>query len=164
MEGIVLFAAGLFETRDLLARLPQHFVDARGGRGLRRRQRRCRRKHHQRTKSQAHPRVEINRTGNCHRCSWNVILPLAAPGGFHSLPLGTTLYLMPTKRRTFLKQVTLASAAATQSAAQIPSPPAAAPTSPAAPEIVFPRVFTGRRLTAIAFPLGGVCSGCVSLV
>src|SRR5580658_9188975 len=69
---------------------------------------------------------------------------------------------MPTKRRTFLKQVTLASAA-TQGAAQTPAPPAAVPAPPAAPEIAFPRVFTGRRLTAIAFPLGGVCAGCVSL-
>jgi len=69
---------------------------------------------------------------------------------------------MSTKRRTFLQQVTLASAA-TQAAAQSPAPAAAAPTSPAAQEIAFPRVFTGRRLTAIAFPLGGVCAGCVSL-
>jgi len=67
---------------------------------------------------------------------------------------------MPTKRRTFLKQVTLAGAA-TQAAAQTPAP--AAPAPPAAPEIAFPRVFTGRHLTAIAFPLGGVCAGCVSL-
>ena len=67
---------------------------------------------------------------------------------------------MSTKRRTFLQQVTLASAV-TQAGAQTPAP--AAPTSPAAPEIAFPRVFTGRRLTAIAFPLGGVCAGCVSL-
>lgn len=80
----------------------------------------------------------------------------------HSPPLGTTLYLMSTKRRTFLKQVTLASAA-TQAVAQTPAPAVAAPTAPAAPEIAFPRVFTGRRLTAIAFPLGGVCAGCVSL-
>ncbi len=69
---------------------------------------------------------------------------------------------MSTKRRTFLQQVTLASAA-TQAVAQTPAPAAAAPASPAAPEIAFPRVFTGRRLTAIAFPLGGVCAGCVSL-
>ena len=69
---------------------------------------------------------------------------------------------MPTKRRTFLKQVAFASAA-TQAAAQTPAPAAAAPASLAAPEIAFPRVFTGRRLTAIAFPLGGVCAGCVSL-
>jgi uncharacterized protein (DUF608 family) len=69
---------------------------------------------------------------------------------------------MPTKRRTFLQQVTLASAA-TQVAVQKPIPAATAPTSLDAPEIAFPRVFTGRRLTAIAFPLGGVCAGCVSL-
>jgi non-lysosomal glucosylceramidase len=69
---------------------------------------------------------------------------------------------MPTKRRTFLKQVTLATAA-TQAAAQTPAPPTAAPASPPVSEITFPRVFTGRRLTAIAFPLGGVCAGCVSL-
>src|ERR1017187_1820677 len=33
----------------------------------------------------------------------------------------------------------------------------------AAPDIVFPRVFSGRHLGAIAFPLGGVCSGSISL-
>jgi uncharacterized protein (DUF608 family) len=71
---------------------------------------------------------------------------------------------MPTKRRTFLKQVALASAA-TEATAQTPAPaPAAeAPTPPAAPEIAFPRVFTGRHLTAIAFPLGGVCAGSIGL-
>ena len=69
---------------------------------------------------------------------------------------------MSTKRRTFLQQVTLAGAAA-QVAAQTQAPAAAAPASPTASEIAFPRVFTGRRLTAIAFPLGGVCAGCVSL-
>jgi non-lysosomal glucosylceramidase len=67
---------------------------------------------------------------------------------------------MPTKRRTFLKQVTLATAAA-PAAAQ--TAPPAAPASPAAAEIAYPRAFTGRRLTAIAFPLGGVCAGCISL-
>ena len=69
---------------------------------------------------------------------------------------------MSTKRRTFLQQVTLASAV-TQAGAQTPAPAVAAPTSPTAPEITFPRVFTGRHLSAIAFPLGGVCAGCVSL-
>jgi uncharacterized protein (DUF608 family) len=69
---------------------------------------------------------------------------------------------MSTKRRTFLKQVTFAGAA-TQASALTPAPAAVAPASPAAPEIGFPRVFTGRRLTAIAFPLGGVCAGSVSL-
>src|SRR5579862_2470763 len=69
---------------------------------------------------------------------------------------------MPTKRRTFLKQMTLAGASANV-AAQVPAPAGAAPTRPAAPEITFPRLFTGRRLTAIAFPLGGVCAGSISL-
>ena len=69
---------------------------------------------------------------------------------------------MPTKRRTFLKQVALASAAARideQTAAA--AAPAAA--TPDGSEIAFPRVFRGRHLTAIAFPLGGVCAGCISL-
>src|SRR5437867_4100488 len=62
---------------------------------------------------------------------------------------------MPTKRRTFLQQVALASAA---------GPVTAEPQSkPAAPDLTFPRTFTGRKLTAIAFPLGGVCAGCISL-
>src|SRR5271154_5563721 len=67
---------------------------------------------------------------------------------------------MSTKRRTFLKQVALAGAA-TQASAQTPFPVSPAPD--AFPEISFPRVFQGRQLTAIAFPLGGVCAGCVSL-
>src|SRR5580693_6286252 len=67
---------------------------------------------------------------------------------------------MPTKRRTFLKQVTLATATAP---AVAQTAPPAAPASPAAAEIAYPRAFTGRRLTAIAFPLGGVCAGCISL-
>ena len=63
------------------------------------------------------------------------------------------------KRRTFLKQVALASAA-TQSPAQ---QQAQAPSPAAVPDIAFPRAFTGRHLAAIAFPLGGVCAGCISL-
>jgi non-lysosomal glucosylceramidase len=69
---------------------------------------------------------------------------------------------MSTKRRTFLKQVALAGAA-TQAGAQVAGPNTGAAPPHAAGEITFPRVFTGRRLTAIAFPLGGVCVGCVSL-
>ena len=68
---------------------------------------------------------------------------------------------MPTKRRTFLQQVTLASAAAPL-AAQTP-PASTSASTPAAPENAYPRVFTGRKLTAIAFPLGGVCAGSISL-
>src|ERR1019366_8010396 len=69
---------------------------------------------------------------------------------------------MSTKRRTFLQQVALAGAAAqTPVPAQ---PPASAPAAPPpAHDIAYPSVFTGRHLTAIAFPLGGVASGAISL-
>ena len=50
---------------------------------------------------------------------------------------------MSIKRRTFLEGITLASAA-TEVGAQTTAP--AAPTSAAAGEIAFPRVFTGRRI------------------
>ena len=65
---------------------------------------------------------------------------------------------MSTKRRTFLQQVALAGAAAQ-------TPPASPPPAPsgALPDLAFPRTFTGRHLTAIAFPLGGVCAGSISL-
>jgi uncharacterized protein (DUF608 family) len=65
---------------------------------------------------------------------------------------------MSTKRRTFLQQVALAGAAA-----QTRTAPPAPPRLPALPDLPFPRVFTGRHLTAIAFPLGGVCAGSISL-
>src|SRR6266536_3022025 len=64
---------------------------------------------------------------------------------------------MSTKRRTFLEQIALAGAA-TQAGA-----PAQTPSVPPSPDIAYPRVFTGRHLTAIAFPLGGVCAGSISL-
>jgi uncharacterized protein (DUF608 family) len=67
---------------------------------------------------------------------------------------------MSIKRRTFLEGIALASAV-TEAGAQTPAPPA--PASVPAGEIAFPRVFSGRHLTAIAFPLGGVCAGSVSL-
>src|ERR1019366_649080 len=69
---------------------------------------------------------------------------------------------MSTKRRTFLQQVALASAAAQS---PVPAQPAdrAQAASPPAPDIAYPRVFTGRHLAEIAFPLGGVASGAVSL-
>lgn len=63
-----------------------------------------------------------------------------------------------TKRRTFLQQVVAGGAAAQARAA------AASPEQPApAADIPYPRTFTGRHLTAIAFPLGGVCAGSISL-
>src|SRR5258705_3821862 len=65
---------------------------------------------------------------------------------------------MPTRRRTFLQQVALAGAAAQTRVAQSQSA-----TPPAAGDMAFPRRFTGRNLTAIAFPLGGVCAGSISL-
>ena len=71
---------------------------------------------------------------------------------------------MSTKRRTFLQQVALAGAAAqTPVLAQPAAPAQAAPPPAPVPDIVYPRVFTGRHLTAIAFPLGGVASGAISL-
>jgi hypothetical protein len=72
------------------------------------------------------------------------------------------LYVMSTKRRTFLQQVAFAGAA-TQSSAPAQSAAPAQTAPPTAPDIAYPRVFTGRRLTAIAFPLGGVGSGAISL-
>src|SRR5438067_8057959 len=67
---------------------------------------------------------------------------------------------MSTKRRTFLQQVALASAATSA-----PAQTSASSTSSAsnAPDIAYPRIFAGRHLTAIAFPLGGVCAGSISL-
>jgi uncharacterized protein (DUF608 family) len=64
---------------------------------------------------------------------------------------------MPTRRRAFLQQVALAGAAAQSRTASPPQQPASLPDLP------FPRTFTGRHLTAIAFPLGGVCAGSISL-
>ena len=67
---------------------------------------------------------------------------------------------MSTKRRTFLQQVAFAGAAA-----QTPPSPSSPPRAPsgAPADLPFPRTFTGRHLTAIAFPLGGVCAGSISL-
>lgn len=62
---------------------------------------------------------------------------------------------MSLRRRTFLQQVALAPAAA-QTRSSKPAPGGEQ-------DIAFPRVFTGRHLTAIAFPLGGVCAGSISL-
>lgn len=64
-------------------------------------------------------------------------------------------------RRTFLKSATLAAAAppaALQGAAKAPAAPAASQL-PAG----YPRVFRGRQLAMIAFPLGGVAAGSISL-
>jgi non-lysosomal glucosylceramidase len=74
----------------------------------------------------------------------------------------------PLPRRTFLKQAAGAIGAATQMGAW----PALGDTShsevatgprAAAKDAAFPRVFTGRKLKMIAFPLGGVAAGSVAL-
>jgi len=69
-------------------------------------------------------------------------------------------------RRAFLQQVALAAGAsqveaAAQTAAQTTTQPAAKPVT--AGDIAYPRVFTGRQLKMLAFPLGGVGAGAVSL-
>src|SRR5689334_7329019 len=64
---------------------------------------------------------------------------------------------MPTRCRTFLQQVALAGAASQSRTAD------AQAQSVVSSGISFPRVFSGRKLTAIAFPLGGVCAGSISL-
>ena len=56
-------------------------------------------------------------------------------------------------------QQVVAGGAAAQVSAAAASPEQAATTA----DIPFPRTFTGRHLTAIAFPLGGVCAGSISL-
>jgi uncharacterized protein (DUF608 family) len=72
------------------------------------------------------------------------------------------------KRRDFLKTVALAGGAGypaasgqTQAPAGASSAPAAAPRASHA--IEYPRKFTGRQLARIAFPLGGVAAGSISL-
>jgi uncharacterized protein (DUF608 family) len=78
----------------------------------------------------------------------------------------------PTGRRGFLKTVALAGVplgAAAQDAAQ--KPPAATPSAPPEPKPVilprssmhYPHVYTGRQLAMLAYPLGGVGAGSISL-
>jgi len=72
-----------------------------------------------------------------------------------------------TGRRGFLKTVALGGAAVTESSAQTAAEaaaPAAAPATRGVEEVIsYPRRFTGRRLAMIAFPLGGVTAGAISL-
>src|SRR3954467_5503882 len=69
-------------------------------------------------------------------------------------------------RRTFLKTVAVAGS---MSAAEAQHPNAASGSSPAGARgkppaaIEYPRKFTGRQLARIAFPLGGVGAGSISL-
>src|SRR5436305_5470340 len=62
-----------------------------------------------------------------------------------------------TPRRAFLRNSALGIGAAVQAPAQT------TPASPSGPEIGYPRVFTGPQLKMIAFPLGGVGAGSISL-
>src|SRR3954469_7303880 len=76
-------------------------------------------------------------------------------------------------RRIFLKTVGLAGLALPAGAAQeAPASPGASPGAPHTPEsgsraavtrVSWPRTFAGRHLTRIAFPLGGVAAGTISL-
>jgi uncharacterized protein (DUF608 family) len=72
-------------------------------------------------------------------------------------------------RRTFLKAAALAAQGAQLSGAQqgasaTPPPPAESPRpAPARASFSYPRTFTGRHLSQIAFPLGGVGAGSISL-
>ena len=69
--------------------------------------------------------------------------------------------LPPTGRRNFLKAVGLGAQAAPLASAQTEAAPK--PAAPAAPTIDYPRKFTGKQLAEIAFPLGGVGAGAISL-
>ena len=65
-------------------------------------------------------------------------------------------------RRTFIQ--TIAGGAALETAEAAPqSPTAANVTPPAAPAWRYPRVYSGRQLGQIAFPLGGIGTGSISL-
>jgi len=68
-----------------------------------------------------------------------------------------------TERRRFLKSVALAGGAATGSGAQAPAVPVPAEAAPAAAAVEYPRKFSGRRLAMLAFPLGGIGAGSISL-
>jgi non-lysosomal glucosylceramidase len=75
-------------------------------------------------------------------------------------------------RRGFLKTVALAAGGVSQAQAQAPAggqPPAnetaskPAPAAPVPATVPYPRMFTGKHLAMIAFPLGGVAAGSVAL-
>ncbi|HOK45600.1 MAG TPA: GH116 family glycosyl-hydrolase [Bryobacteraceae bacterium] len=78
---------------------------------------------------------------------------------------------MATKRRDFLKTAALIAGAAPAQASQAPAAQTTAEAAPqaasrgAAPRrtVQYPRVLTGRNLAMVAFPLGGVAAGSVSL-
>src|SRR5579863_2627431 len=67
---------------------------------------------------------------------------------------------MSENRRAFLQQIAAGAAAAQTPPATTPASQAVARTTS---DIAYPRVFTGRHLNMIAFPLGGVGAGSLSL-
>lgn len=69
----------------------------------------------------------------------------------------------PADRRTFLKTVAAAGAASTAAPAETASAPHSHPTVASAAAIPYPRTFTGRQLQMLAFPLGGIAAGSISL-
>ncbi len=72
-------------------------------------------------------------------------------------------------RRGFLKTVALAAGGASQAPASQAPPkahqgePAAKPAVPVRTAVQYPRIFTGKQLAMIAFPLGGVAAGSLAL-
>ncbi len=74
------------------------------------------------------------------------------------------------KRRRFLQTVAAAGSVPTATAAQNEAPPATKPAAQAAlpgsdplRPVQYPRTFSGRQLSQIAFPLGGIGTGSISL-
>jgi non-lysosomal glucosylceramidase len=67
-----------------------------------------------------------------------------------------------TGRRNFLRQVAVGVGASQASPGTAPAPPQRTGAA-ASPQLSFPRRFTGQHLARIAFPLGGVAAGSVSL-
>ncbi len=71
---------------------------------------------------------------------------------------------IPTGRRGFLKTVALAGAASGPAAGQTAAAPAAPqPVTLPRSSMRYPRVYTGRQLAMLAFPLGGIGTGSISL-
>jgi non-lysosomal glucosylceramidase len=69
-------------------------------------------------------------------------------------------------RRKFMATVAAAGAIPNVQSQAEPQPAAPQPATPktaTVPDIAFPRVFSGRHLGTIAFPLGGVCAGSISI-
>lgn len=69
-----------------------------------------------------------------------------------------------TPRRTFLQGAAFAPPAAALALAQTAAPESGTSPSPAAPlPFEYPRTFTGKHLAMLAFPLGGIAAGSISL-